>query len=82
MREATGDPLYLNAVVEAFVQAAHISMTDDLRAKCLNNASVGLHDRYDTRGDEADLDRSIEYSRQALRSKPRPIARGPGGSAT
>jgi hypothetical protein len=62
MREATGDPLYLDAVVEAFVQAAHISVTDDLRANCLNNASVGLHDRYDARGDEADLDRSLEYS--------------------
>ena len=37
--------------------------------KCLNNASVGLPDRYDARGDEADLDRSIEYSRQALRTK-------------
>jgi hypothetical protein len=60
MREATGDPLYFDAVIEAFVQATHISVSDDLRAKCLNNASMGLHDRCDARGDEAGLDRSIE----------------------
>ncbi len=66
MREAAGDS-YLDAEVDAFVGAAELQVADaPNRPGWLNNASVGLHQRYDARGDEADLQRSIDYSRQAL----------------
>lgn len=70
MREAAGNS-YLDAEVDTFVQAAELQVPGaDNRPGWLNNASVGLHQRYDVRGDEADLQRSIDYSRQALRAGP------------
>jgi CHAT domain-containing protein len=70
MREAAGDS-YLDAEVDAFVAAAELPAADaENRAGWLNNAAVGLHQRYDARGDEADLQRSIDYSRQALSAGP------------
>ena len=68
MRLATGDARYLDAEVEAFLKAADLSAAGAAHyGRRLNNAAVGLHERYDERGDEGDLHRSIEYSRQALR---------------
>jgi len=71
MREAAGDDAYLDAEVEVWEEAARIPVTElSKRGACLNNASVGLHDRYDARGNEDDLHRSIGYSRQALEIAP------------
>ena len=71
LREANGDDAYLDAEVAAWEEAARIPEGDAVKhAVRLNNASVGLHNRYDARGDEKDLQRSIDYSRQAVAAAP------------
>ena len=69
--QASGDPADLDTEVDAFNAAARIPVADPaIRASCLNNASVGLHNRYDMRGSEADLEQSITFSRQAVTVAP------------
>jgi CHAT domain-containing protein len=71
IREATGSDTYLDAEVAAWEEAAQIPEGEPTsRGRRLNNASVGLHNRYDARGSDDDLQRSIAYSRQAVETAP------------